>query len=55
MEKKCERLTQEANTVKVDDIRFCRMAAYMRGIPNLVSTKKSLLKLFVILKDNPGL
>ena len=42
MEKKCERLTQEANTVKVDDIRFCNYgeAAYMRGIPNLVSTKK---------------
>ena len=58
MEKKCERLTQEANIVKVDDINdFAIMAeaAYMRGIPNLVSTKKSLLKLFVILKDNPGL
>ena len=24
MEKKCERLTQEAKTVKVDDIRFCK-------------------------------
>ena len=56
MEKKCEWLTQKAKTVKVMILDFAIMAeaAYMRGIPNLVSTKKSLLKLFVISKDSQG-
>ena len=42
MEKKCEWLTQKAKTVKVMILDFAIMAeaAYMRGIPNLVSTKK---------------